>query len=128
MEQLMANMHDEKFSLYLVRYHNSKVRDSLQDLGLYIQMLIARFDSTTNSKCRVISAEIVLIESAAKETLNHFIIAEEITHAVAQQHHENLINATISETDDLETAFGVSGQETRVSPLRKARQERAPGT
>ena len=44
MEQLMANMHDEKFSLYLVRYHNSKVRDSLQDLGLYIQMLIARFE------------------------------------------------------------------------------------
>ncbi len=100
MEQLMAHLNDEKFARHLARYHNSQARDGLRDLDLYIQMLIARFDNSTNTKLRVKAHEITIIKTTADDILNHFVVAEAIIHEIVEQHAQLVERATISETED----------------------------
>ncbi len=108
MEQLMSHLNDETFSLHLVRYHNSNARNGLRDLDLYIQMLLARFENSSNGKRRVTPAEIEIIKTTADDILHHFIVAEEVVNSIAAYQHQTLLESTISETEDMSPLGGFS--------------------
>lgn len=117
MDQLMAHLNDEKFPIQLVRYHNSQARNGLRDLDVYIQMLIARFDNAKSVRRRVTPNEIEVIKTVVDNVLQHFLIAEDVVNDIAAHHHENMVNATISETEDMVP------WESGTTPILKKRQQ-----
>lgn len=111
MKEVMKHLSDDSLELHLVRYHNTQAWDKLRDLSAYVQMLLARIESTESK--RVIAAEIDVIVEDAQSAVVHLRNAEMFAKKIAQDHSLAVVNQTITETEHIVsgdvTTMGVVG-------------------
>jgi|SRR5688572_4185939 len=107
MKEVMKHIGDNTLQRQLVRYHNSQARDKLQELSVYVQMLLARTENERSK--RVLPPEVAVIVHDAESIVSHLNNAEMFANNIAQEKSREVVDQTITETEHLGSSVASMG-------------------